>query len=56
MRHFRRAYFMKMPTAIERGRRAAEKRDELTAAAHSITSSAMASSDGGTVRPSVRAV
>jgi hypothetical protein len=36
-------------------RRAAEKGDEL-AALHSITSSAMASSDGGTVRPNMRAV
>src|SRR5262249_30271632 len=35
--------------------RAAEKRDEL-APPHSITSSAMLSSDGGTVRPSIRAV
>src|SRR6516165_4597029 len=32
-----------------------EKRDELTPL-HSITSSAMASSDGGTVRPNIRAV
>src|SRR5262249_61595237 len=37
------------------GRRAAEQRDEL-AASHSITSSAMASSEGGTVRPNMRAV
>src|SRR5262245_30346766 len=36
-------------------RRAAEQRDEL-ALPHSITSSAIASSDGGTVRPSIRAV
>src|SRR5262245_18682430 len=36
-------------------RRAAEQRDEL-AASHSITSSAMERSDGGTVRPSIRAV
>src|SRR5215468_3033964 len=35
--------------------RAAEQRDEL-APSHSITSSAMASSDGGTVRPSILAV
>src|SRR5262249_3548001 len=42
-----------------RGRRAAEKRDELTAlhlCAHSITSSARASSVGGTSRPSALAV
>src|SRR5262245_28514613 len=38
-----------------RGRRAAEKRDEL-AARHSITSSATASSLSGTVRPSALAV
>ena len=38
-----------------RRRRAAEQRDEL-AALHSITSSARASSDGGTVRPSALAV
>src|SRR5262249_49779082 len=37
-------------------RRAAEKRYELAAAAHSITSSAMASSPGGMVRPSALAV
>src|SRR5262249_38685544 len=36
-------------------RRAAEQRDEV-AAVHSITSSAMASTPGGTVRPSVLAV
>ena len=36
-------------------RRAAEQRDEL-APFHSITSSARASSDGGTVRPSTLAV
>src|SRR5262249_36195800 len=36
-------------------RRAAEPRDDL-AAHHSITSSAMASSDGGTVTPSIRAI
>ena len=36
-------------------RRAAEERDEL-AALHSITSSARASSEGGTVRPSILAV
>src|SRR5262245_62062351 len=36
-------------------RRAAEQRDEL-AAPHSITSSARASSDGGTMRPSILAV
>src|SRR5262245_53241467 len=36
-------------------RRAAEQRDEL-APLHSITSSAVASSVGGTVRPSIRAV
>ncbi len=39
-----------------RGRRAAEKRDELAALAHSITSSARASSVGGTSRPSALAV
>src|SRR5262249_27496841 len=42
-----------------RGRRAAEQRDKLATldlCAHSITSSAIASSDGGTVRPSVFAV
>src|SRR4051812_18301412 len=36
-------------------RRAADQRDELTTS-HSITSSAVASSDGGIVRPSIRAV
>src|SRR5262249_59368364 len=36
--------------------RAAEQRDELAPASHSITSSATESSDGGTVRPSMRAV
>src|SRR5262245_45237836 len=36
--------------------RAAEQRDELAPPDHSITSSAMASSDGGTVTPSIRAV
>ena len=36
-------------------RRAAEQRDEL-AALHSITSSAMLSSDAGTVRPNILAV
>src|SRR5262249_12681444 len=36
--------------------RAAEQRNERAAAAHSITSSAMASSEGGTVRPIVLAV
>jgi thiaminase (transcriptional activator TenA) len=35
---------------------AAEERDELTAAAHSITSSAMASSPGGKLRPNALAV
>src|SRR5262245_13746418 len=39
-----------------RDNRAAEQRDELTAAAHSITSSARASSVGGTSSPSVLAV
>src|SRR5262245_2331347 len=39
----------------QRGRRAAEQRNEL-APPHSITSSAMARSDGGTARPSIRAV
>ena len=38
-----------------RRRRAAEQRDEI-AALHSITSSAVAMSVGGTVRPSIRAV
>src|SRR5262249_50947836 len=38
-----------------RGRRAAEQRDEL-AAPHSITSSAIASTPGGMVRPSIRAI
>src|SRR5262249_10183942 len=37
-------------------RRAAEQRDEIAAAAHSITSSARASSVGGTSRPSALAV
>src|SRR5262249_2943309 len=37
-------------------RRAAEQRDELATPDHSITSSARASSDGGTVRPSALAV
>src|SRR5262245_51104233 len=37
------------------GRRAAKQRDEV-APFHSITSSAMARSEGGTVRPSIRAV
>src|SRR5262245_2337638 len=36
--------------------RAAEQRDELAAGAHSMTSSARASSDGGTLRPRARAV
>src|SRR6516162_9006040 len=35
---------------------AAEQRDELATAAHSITSSAVARSDGGTVSPSILAV
>src|SRR5262249_19599222 len=39
-----------------RSRRAAEQRDELATAAHSITSSAVARSDGGTVSPSILAV
>src|SRR5262249_55791988 len=39
-----------------RGRRAAEQCDELATAAHSITSSARASSRGGIVRPSALAV
>src|SRR5215470_7383864 len=38
-----------------RGRRAAEQRDEIAAASHSITSSAVARSPGGTSRPSVLA-
>jgi hypothetical protein len=38
-----------------RGRRAAHERNEL-APIHSITSSAVTSRDGGTVRPSMRAV
>src|SRR5262249_15548693 len=38
-----------------RSRRAAEKRDELAASYHSITSSARASSDGGISRPSALA-
>jgi hypothetical protein len=37
-------------------RRAAEQRDELAPVTHSITSSARASSIGGTVRPSALAV
>src|SRR6516225_7820543 len=37
-------------------RRSAQKRDELAATNHSITWSAIASNDGGTVRPSVLAV
>src|SRR5215813_9979438 len=41
--------------AATNGRRAADERDEL-ALVHSITSSAVASSEGGTVRPSARAV
>src|SRR5262249_39152268 len=45
----RRAY------AKQQGDRAADERDEL-APLHSITSSARASSDGGTVRPSALAV
>jgi len=36
--------------------RAAEQRDELATAAHSITSSAVARSDGGTVSLSILAV
>src|SRR5262245_17669081 len=36
--------------------RAAEQRDELASADHSITSSAVASNEGGTVRPRVLAV
>src|SRR5712672_2752282 len=39
-----------------RGNRAAEQRDELAAAAHSITSSTMASSPGGKLRPNALAV
>ena len=39
-----------------RERRAAEKRDDLAAPDHSITSSARASRDGGTSRPSALAV
>src|SRR5262245_8385848 len=39
-----------------RSRRAAEERDELAALHHSITSSAMARSEDGTVRPNMRAV
>src|SRR5262249_33571758 len=39
-----------------RGRRAAEQRDELAAFHHSITSSARASSVGGTSRPRALAV
>src|SRR5262245_40540433 len=39
-----------------RRRRAAEQRQELAPLAHSITSSAVASSEGGTVRRSIRAV
>src|SRR5262249_27367483 len=39
-----------------RGHRAAEKRDELAASDHSITSSARASSVGETSNPSARAV
>src|SRR6266581_3336785 len=42
-------------TERPRGRRAAEHRDELAAADHSITSSARASSVGGTSRPSALA-
>src|SRR5262245_14813607 len=38
------------------GRRPAEQRDELAALHHSMTSSARASSAGGTVRPSALAV
>ena len=51
------------PVALLRARRerpsssrATEQRDDLTAAAHSITSSARASSNGGTSRPSALAV
>src|SRR5262245_36011378 len=40
----------------ERNRRAAEQRDELAPSDHSITSSARASSVGGTSRPSALAV
>src|SRR5262249_25387364 len=40
----------------KQGNRAAEQRDELATAAHSITSSARASSVGGTSRPSALAV
>src|SRR5262245_40032302 len=39
-----------------RRRCTAEERDKLAATHHSMTSSAMASSDDGTVRPSIRAV
>src|SRR6516165_3365658 len=39
-----------------RGSRAAEQRDEIATPHHSITSSASASSDGGTSRPSALAV
>src|SRR5712671_4237241 len=40
---------------MKRGERATEQRNEL-AASHSITSSAVASRDGGTLRPSILAV
>src|ERR1700730_13074487 len=44
------------PRRDRQRRRTAEQRDELAAADHSITSSAVASSIGGTSRPSDRAV
>src|SRR5262245_59264084 len=46
---------LRVPGERPRSRRAAEQRDEL-ATFHSITSSARASSGGGTVRPSALAV
>jgi hypothetical protein len=47
---------LRMRRERPRHRRAAEKRNELAASDHSITSSASASSLSGTVRPSIRAV
>src|SRR5262245_1151580 len=50
-------YRRSLRTRRERPRsRAAEQRDEVASPHHSITSSALASSVGGTLRPSIRAV
>jgi hypothetical protein len=45
---------LRAPRERPRSRRAAEQRDELATAAHSITSSASASRVGGTSMPSAQ--